>query len=337
MFDFFEEPEIAEFDSLSVFELQSVQDKAETPPTPIQDLSLTQGISSPDDSIYVIPQKTKKIEKKTKKDDFDYKKYINEELRRLNAENLEGKAKKRLIQKIRNRMSAQRSRQRNKSILENLKHENELLKNQNNSLLDNLKSFKNENEYLKEQVTILRQYKKSYSSTDNDDEKSHISEEFNRENKRRGSTPLFKNFLFISLMVVAIVFNPERSLQNNVKMGGMIPLLSTKLPKSVKSLQKLDDICKDYCLKEYNCGDEGLKSDTTSLFAFNNQEKGLVLYTDVDKTNEVVPMMCFESNNEQQKHIILFKKGSLEFKIGEGDFLYVPDVISIKQDKSVVH
>ena len=149
MFDFFEEPEIAEFDSLSVFELQSVQDKAETPPTPIQDLSLTQGISSPDDSIYVIPQKTKKIEKKTKKDDFDYKKYINEELRRLNAENLEGKAKKRLIQKIRNRMSAQRSRQRNKSILENLKHENELLKNQNNSLLDNLKSSKNENEYLK--------------------------------------------------------------------------------------------------------------------------------------------------------------------------------------------
>ena len=338
MFDFFEEPEIAEFDALSVFEMNSEHDKTKTPPTPTHDFSLSQGIASPEDSISVAAPKTKKIEKKTKKDDFDYKKYINEELKRLNAENLEGKAKKRLIQKIRNRMSAQRSRQRNKSILECLKQENEALKNQNNSLMDNLKSYKNENEYLREQVFILRQYKKSYSSTDNDENNSHSSEDYNRETKRGGSSPIFKNFLFISLMVVAIVFNPERMAEKNVKMSGMVPLLSTKIPKSTKSLQRLDDICKDYCLKEYNCDDESLKSDTKSLFAVNNQEKGLVLYTDVDRTNEVVPMMCFENNTDNtQKHIILFKKGSLEFKVGEGDFLYVPNLISIKQEGSMAH
>lgn len=47
-----------------------------------------------------------------KKDDFDYNKYIEKELRKMDTSKMDSGRKKKLIQKIRNRMSAQRSRLR---------------------------------------------------------------------------------------------------------------------------------------------------------------------------------------------------------------------------------
>lgn len=66
-----------------------------------------------------------------KKDDFDYGKYIKKELKRLGFATLEAGKKKKLIQKIRNRKSAQRSRLRQKEILLQMEDENKLLKSEN--------------------------------------------------------------------------------------------------------------------------------------------------------------------------------------------------------------
>ena len=48
-------------------------------------------------------------------DDFNYTKYIEEEMKNINTRNMNENVKKKLIQKIRNRMSAQRSRVRQKN------------------------------------------------------------------------------------------------------------------------------------------------------------------------------------------------------------------------------
>lgn len=77
----------------------------------------------------------KRIKKRgNKKDDFDYGKYIKTELKRLGYTTLEANKKKKLIQKIRNRKSAQRSRLRQKEILMQMERENIQLKTENQDL-----------------------------------------------------------------------------------------------------------------------------------------------------------------------------------------------------------
>lgn len=73
-----------------------------------------------------IPQSKKTLKKRrgNKKDDFDYNKYIDRELEKMDASKIDSNKKKKLIQKIRNRMSAQRSRLRQKRVLSDLEVEN---------------------------------------------------------------------------------------------------------------------------------------------------------------------------------------------------------------------
>lgn len=61
-----------------------------------------------------IPQFKKGLKKRrgNKKDDFDYNKYIEREMKKMDTEKMDSNKKKKMIQKIRNRMSAQRSRLR---------------------------------------------------------------------------------------------------------------------------------------------------------------------------------------------------------------------------------
>ena len=74
-------------------------------------------------------KETKKEGKRpSKKDDFDYKSYIEKEIQRLDAQNMEKNAKRKLIQKIRNKMSAQRSRERSKNMMKHLQEENKEMK-----------------------------------------------------------------------------------------------------------------------------------------------------------------------------------------------------------------
>ena len=76
----------------------------------------------------------KERKRPAKKDDFDYKSYIDKEIERLDAQNMEKNAKRKLIQKIRNKMSAQRSRERSKNMMKDLQQENADLKSENSEL-----------------------------------------------------------------------------------------------------------------------------------------------------------------------------------------------------------
>ena len=97
------------------------------------------------ESVHDKPKKPKR-RRGNKKDDFDYNKYIEQELRKIDTSQMDKSKRKKLIQKIRNRMSAQRSRLRQKKILLKLEKENEVLKNQNSDLqkkIDKLLEEKN--------------------------------------------------------------------------------------------------------------------------------------------------------------------------------------------------
>ena len=76
-----------------------------------------------------VPEAQKKLKKRrgNKKDDFDYNKYIDRELKKMDTSKMDQNKKKKLIQKIRNRMSAQRSRLRQKRVLSELEVENQNL------------------------------------------------------------------------------------------------------------------------------------------------------------------------------------------------------------------
>lgn len=336
MFDFIEEPEITNFDNLSIFEFKSTNEEPSPPQnnSPFSPLLSTTHEQDPIPSPPSLIQKTKKIAKKSKKDDFDYKTYIEEELRKLNGDELEEKARKRLVQKIRNRMSAQRSRQRNKAILENLREENQILKRRNSQLIDSLKETKGENDELKERLKELTRYKVSISSTDNDD--APLSSEELSRTSVKGQSP-FKNYLFIAVMLVAVVFRPTDQ-GSKVQMGGLLPLLTNKVPQTGKGLAKLENVCKKYCEREIDCERNYAKNKGRELLSLQKEEKGLVLFEEGERRKEVVPLICFEGGEEDRgkKHFVLFRKQSLEGQINNNGFLYVPEVLSINEEEAVI-
>lgn len=79
----------------------------------------------------IAPEKRKRG---NKKDNFDYDQHIQRELERLNVKNLSKKERKNLIQKIRNRMSAQRSRLRQKNAMKILEEQNDEIMSENAAL-----------------------------------------------------------------------------------------------------------------------------------------------------------------------------------------------------------
>jgi hypothetical protein len=331
MFEYIEEPEIADFDNLSVFEFKSNKDspkKLPSPSEPTQNESMDSCPSPPSLKESHIDGKINKKIAKGKKDDFDYKKYIEYELKRLKADNLEGKAKKRLVQKIRNRMSAQRSRQRNKIVLEGLKQENEELKNRNNMLVHNLRSFKEENAVLKERLVAKGNYKRSYSSTDNDEVKSYESEEYVRQEKPNQFNG-FRSFLFIAVMVLALAFGTESG-NSNVQMAGIVPLLSGQRLRSERSVQRLEQICEAYCHGESDSGKETKRiGGIGHLNADSHGSKRLVLSPTTNGIADAVPLICMEKGNRQNRHEILFKKENLELTKESKHILYVPEILTI--------
>merc|ERR1711976_327707 len=86
-----------------------------------------------------------------------YETYIKNELKKYNTKNMSNFEKK-IIQKIRNRMSAQRSRMRNKNKMISFQKENQILKNQNNILLNQLKIFQSQNLLLKSKLNNYQNY-----------------------------------------------------------------------------------------------------------------------------------------------------------------------------------
>ena len=85
-------------------------------------------------------------------DHYDYKSKIDQELKRMGLKDADKATKKKLIQKIRNRLSANRSRLRAKKEYDFLKAENQILKSFNGKIRHRIKSFKGQNKSLKERI-----------------------------------------------------------------------------------------------------------------------------------------------------------------------------------------
>ena len=331
MFEYIEEPEIADFDNLSVFEFKSKQNSPKKPSSPSMPTDNDSMNRSPSPLSLKENPKDVKVNRKIakgKKDDFDYKRYIDQELKRLKAENLEGKAKKRLVQKIRNRMSAQRSRQRNKVVLETLKQENEELRQRNNQLISNLRSFREENALLRERLGAVGSYKRSYSSTDNDEIKSYDSEQYIRQEKPN-QLNRFGSFLFVAIMIVALAFGTE-SANGNIQMAGVVPLLSSQVLRSEKSVKRLEQICEAYYHRECGGGKETKHIEGMRDLARDSRiNKSSVLSPTTKGHTGMVPMMCMEKGSSQNGYEILFDKESLDSAKADRHVLYVPKVLTI--------
>ena len=166
----------------------------------------------------------KKRKRGNKKDDFDYNKYIQQELKKSNSQNLDNSSKKKLIQKIRNRMSAQRSRLRQKQLLKTLEEENKTLKTQNYSLESKLRKLEEENKFLlsKNFDEKKRKSKNSLCTTDESDLKDTImsSPEYFRAETPMKNFFLDKKFLFV-FFFVGILLCCNNNFGDGVKIGGL--------------------------------------------------------------------------------------------------------------------
>jgi len=263
-----------------------------------------------------------------KSDDFDYQLFIKKELSKLDTKNLSETAKKKLIQKIRNRISAQRSRNRAKSTLELLKDENSFLRIQNAELTRRVNELVEENSQLNLKVQELQAEKRSHNTMDYEDDKSLGSIELHRTSNP--GLPKIKNVLFICLIGTLFLLS-KHDTTDKVKMSGVIPLLTKEMPKSNYQLQTLDNYCEAFCTKSQECDSKELKNKIelkdSGYDLYNLNSKQLKIYNDTLE-REVVPFMCYESDqpHKVKSHYLLIDKSEAA-RMDDYDAYYFAPVI----------
>lgn len=333
MIDDVPEPEYVNFDALSVLEIeeeeicdQSVLSSQFDFTYHLNNSTTTPKLSVATNITRVGPSKTK-MTYNAKRDEFDYNSYIKEELQKLKADDLDPHTRKRLIQKIRNRMSAQRSRNKSKMVTNQLQEENQYLRLHNSELMQKIQLLKEENCFLREQINDNRPSKLSISTIFQDDSHIALIPQLYRTSRPETVT-LYKNILVISAVVLALTLSPQGT-PEGVKLSGVVPLLTTDINKSVKQLQNMESICKSYCLKNHQC-DETVDKTVNEVRLLSDITKDLQLYTGPNSRDKLVPLMCFDEKNEKVKHIFLFKESSLHIVKSANEMLYAPELVIIK-------
>lgn len=193
--------------------------------------------------------KAKKEKRKVRNlrvDDFDYNKYINLEIQKQDMEHMPESAKKHMIQKIRNRMSAQRSRIRAKIYQEKLEQEKEILAHRNSDLQKQVEFLSAENKDLKAKIERLENSVTTTTNSDEEKDYSEISQVF--RNRKTESFNLGRTSFFMLIALACVVLFPvDYSSSTNVRMGGVVPIIGSQLPKKSTDLKSIADFCKDYC------------------------------------------------------------------------------------------
>ena len=183
-----------------------------------------------------------------RKDDFDYNEYIREEMKKHDTDSMPENVRKHMIQKIRNRMSAQRSRIRAKNFQETIEKENNKLKTKNTELKKQVEILETENFQLKKRIEILESSVTTASFSEED--KSNASEIFRSREKAKPFN-MQKASLFMILAVICIaVFPSGMAVDDSNKRLGGFPMLGSNLPQMNKQLKTIDDICRTYCEKQ---------------------------------------------------------------------------------------
>ena len=205
-----------------------------------------QQIEHPESPKKTIKRNERRALRQARKDDFDYNAYIQEEMKNFDTNAMSETLRKHMIQKIRNRMSAQRSRLRQKSMQECMEKENEVLKNQNMALRKEVMTLKKENEQLRRK---LARVENTEGSSVDEKSNSEISILTREKTNSQSSFPLSKTSVFLILAVVCAFIMPGAGPMENpaVKMGGIVPILTSTLPQTGKQLKTIETMCSDYC------------------------------------------------------------------------------------------
>lgn len=278
-----------------------------------------------------------KHQKGKKVDDFDYKAFINAELARIDAQELDEQTRKRLIQKIRNRVSAQRSRNRAKGTMDLLKDENRFLRAQNAEFKRQIIDLTSANEILKAKLVKLETSHKSHSTTEYEDTQSLESFELLRTSVPN-TTKLLKPTLFVIALCVLIAYSPKTQ-SPNVQLSGVMPLLTSILDPSRKQVQTLENYCRSYCIDKFQCSNpyKGLDTsgiDPTGIQVYSDTHKGVKMLSQDGPVDSVVQLMCYELKaDESAIRTPVYIKKDIAEKLGDPScYYYVPEIVALKMN-----
>lgn len=196
-----------------------------------------------------------------RKDDFDYNSYIQEEMKNFNTDEMSDPMRKHMIQKIRNRMSAQRSRLRQKTIQEGMEKENERIKEQNKMLKAEVTQLKLENERLRKKLHISE----TSDGTSVDEKTNSDKSIYTRDKTVSSNFPVNKVSIFVVLAVLCAYLVPGSMPVNNpaVKMGGIVPMITSSLPQTSRHLRTVEALCSDFCKNQRVLCDRDLDRGAT--------------------------------------------------------------------------
>ena len=246
-------------------------------------------------------------------------------------------SKKKLIQKIRNRMSAQRSRMRQKNKMNFVECQNKELKQENEKLYSELEKLKKQNEILKSQMNSeISLYSEKKMSTE-----MSVSESFTRESVKSNNSLFKKSILFIACIIGIFVYSPENSANEIVKKGGILPVFKSK-PILHNKKECIEEKCKNYCANNYNFflnkNNNGFSTEK-QVEIFYNPKGGLELWKNKVKLNkETDSLICARSDEEfnfNSTKMFLFDKNVLNMIDASDAVYYVPNVVQIKLEDDI--
>ena len=291
--------------------------------------SLNDSFPNPNDLIDDSTERTEIIKKSNrgrKLDNFDYNSKIQEELKKLSDNVPDGPEKKKLIQKIRNRLSANRSRLRLKSEVEYYKEENQGLKLIIADLKEQLDIVNNENQGLKQKLFQI-----GCLSSPVTPEAEPI--EFTRTSPKI-SKSYTKNVFFIGALIF-IIATLGTTTVNRVKMAGTVPLLSFNTQKVKDKKATLSELCRQSGTNAAATGPSRkylykLKQKINKKIAsITELTKLLPQYKIKDFMTEIVSLNCkFSDNNGSNdiERVFLFDKHVAEEAKKSSDALYVSEI-----------
>lgn len=271
----------------------------------------------------------KRNQRGRKIDDFDYKAKIQEELEKYGDEATEPSVRRRLIQKIRNRLSANRSRLRSRAEIDSIKDENKLLKKINIELQKKIEYMSQENKSLVEKL-----FKTEPPSPDikpPSEDQTIIRDSVKTEKSS------FKNLFLITAILLALTFLPSGA-DDKVKLGGAVPLLSLRKPISKAKDTTIRDFCTKNGLSEKSCLTP--KRYLYKLKQRINKYKGKPSadenvppqYKARDFMTEVVHYTCYDndSKNHEEERVFLFDKEFLGTFNNNKGLHYVSEAWSVE-------
>ena len=317
------ELDFAEIDLRNPF---SITESTLSPKVKSSNSSFNDSLPYPNDAEHESADKlanNRKSNRGRKLDNFDYSAKIQEELQKM-GDIPDEASKKKIIQKIRNRISANRSRLRLKSSVDYLQDENDSLRHIIRDLEEQLKAVKGENQELKQKLFHAGCISPPVTPQAEPVEYTRSNAKFNKS--------YAKNMFFIAAIVALVTMFGTETV-HRVKMGGAVPLLSFNAPKTKSKAVNLSEICKKAKKTSDSCTSNKkylykLKQKINKRIASMTEfRKLLPQYKIKDFMTEIVSYNCksMDSDGVLTEKVFLFDKEVAEEANKTKESLYISE------------